>query len=73
MFVSIMYYKTPANVYAGKEYTYETDLPLQIGDKVITPTAKEPRQRGIVTMLNVAQPGFDCRKITEYDLDEAPV
>ena len=82
MFVGIWYLKTPANVYVGRNgakteaescYIYETDLPLQIGDKVITPTAKEPRQRGIVTMLNVAQPGFDCRKITEYDLDEALV
>lgn len=71
MFVSIMYYKTPANVYAGREYTYETDLPLQIGDKVITPTKNEERQRGIVRKINLAKPSFPCRKITEFDPDGA--
>lgn len=69
MFVSIKYYKSAANVYSGGEYTYETDMPLQVGDKVITPTAKELRQRGIVTKTNVPQPAFACKRITEYDVE----
>lgn len=70
MYVSIRYYKSPAGVYAGAEYTYHTDLPLKVGDKVITPTVKEPRQRGIVTKVNVPQPSFPCKDITEYDVQD---
>lgn len=78
MFVGIWYLKTPANVYVGRNgakteaescYIYETDLPLQIRDKVITPTRNEERQRGMVKMINLPAPNFECKKITEFDLD----
>ena len=62
-------YRKAGGFYAGLEYTYQTRLPLMTGDKVIAPTAKEPRQRGIVTAVNVPEPGFACRSITEYDPD----
>lgn len=64
MFVAIKYYK--GGFYAGREYTYETNLPLQIGDKVVTPTISDPEQRGIVTAINLKKPDFPCRMIDTY-------
>jgi hypothetical protein len=62
-------YRRQGGVYFGGEYTYQTELPLAVDDKVITPTVNEPRQRGIVTQIGVASPKFQCREITEYDPD----
>ena len=70
MFVNIKYYKGNLEGYHGGKYTYRTKLPLKVGDKVIAPTLKEPTQRGIVVEVNVAEPYFDCREITEYDPTE---
>lgn len=70
MFVNIKYYKGELGGYHGREYTYETKLPLVPGDKVITPTVNEPTQRGIVTAVNVSKPKFPCREIAEYDPTE---
>ena len=64
MFVAIKYYK--GGFYAGREYTYETKLPLNVGDKVITPTVSDPEQRGIVTAINIKEPSFQCRTISTY-------
>lgn len=64
MFVAIKYYK--GGFYGGREYTYETNLPLNVGDKVITPTVSDPEQRGIVTAINVRKPDFQCRIIDTY-------
>lgn len=63
--VSVKYWKS--GFYGGSEYAYKTALPLAPNDKVIAPTAKEPRQRAIVTKINVAAPSFPCKEITEYD------
>ena len=64
MFVAIKYYK--GGFYAGREYTYETNLPLNVGDKDITPTVSDPEQRGIVTAINIKEPSFPCRTIDTY-------
>ena len=64
MFVAIKYYK--GGFYGGREYTYETNLPLNVGDKVITPTVSDPDQRGIVTAINIKGPSFPCRTIDAY-------
>lgn len=72
MFVEVQYYKG-TGFYAGAKYTYETFLPLKAGDKVIAPTVKEPRQRGIVAAVNVKMPNFPCRRIEEYDPDAEEV
>ena len=68
MYVKIQYYKS-GGFYAGGKYAYLTRLPLEVGDKVIAPTAREPRQKGIVTDVFVEPPAFECREITEYDPD----
>lgn len=67
-YVRVQYYKE-TGFYAGGRYTYETELPLNVGDKVISPTVNAPRQRGIVTDVNVPTPSFPCRRVTEYDLE----
>ena len=67
MFVTVRYYKPLIGAYAGNDYTYETQMALVRGDKVIAPTAKEPRNRAIVTAVNVEAPEFACKEITEYD------
>lgn len=70
MYCNVMYYKGQLGGYHGNAYTYQTKLPLKTGDKVIAPTMKEPRQRGIVTAVNVAKPKFPCKEITELDTDD---
>ena len=67
MYANVQYYK--GGFYAGASYTYETGLNLCVGDKVIAPTKNEPRQKAIVTQVNVMAPKFACRKIEEYDPD----
>ena len=66
MYVNVKYYKGNG-VYSGARYTYMTGLPLEVGDKVIAPTANELRQRAVVTDVFVEPPAFRCREITEYD------
>lgn len=66
MYVAVRYYKGNG-IYAGREYGYHTGMLLVEGDKVIAPTAKEPRQRAIVTRICIDPPGFACKEITEYD------
>lgn len=65
IYVSVKYWKS--GFYGGAEYTYKTALPLAPNDKVIAATAKEPRQRAIVTKINVPAPSFPCKEIAEYD------
>ena len=66
MYVRVQYYKE-TGFYAGGRYTYRTDLFLNEGDKVIAPTVGNPRQRAVVTDLDVPEPSFACKEITEYD------
>lgn len=66
MYVRVQYYKE-TGFYAGGRYTYQTDLMLNVGDKVIAPTVNAPRQKAIVTDVDVPMPSFPCRSITEYD------
>ena len=66
MFVKVKYYKSLGG-YQGREYYYETDLDLKRGDCVIAPTKNEAQQKGLVTEINLPDPGFPCRRITEFD------
>lgn len=68
MYVKVQYYKGNG-IYGGAAYSYETKLALEPMDKVIAPTATEPRQRAIVTICGVDKPAFACKEITEYDLE----
>lgn len=71
IYVTVQYYK--GGYYGGAHYTYKTALPLAPEDKVIAPTAKEPRQRAIVKAINVPAPSFPCKEITEYDPEQEVV
>ena len=71
IYVTVQYYK--GGFYGGNHYTYKTALPLAPADKVIAPTAKEPRQRAIVKEINVPAPSFPCKEITEYDPEQEVV
>lgn len=66
MFIKVQYYKA-FDLYAGRLYTYKTELAVEPGDKVIAPTYNEPRQKAVVREINVEKPVFDCREITEFD------
>lgn len=70
MYVKVQYYKA-FDMYAGRLYTYKTELALEPGDQVIAPTFNEPRQKAVVREINVDKPTFDCREITEYDPEGA--
>ena len=54
MYCKVIYYKPEANGYAGREYLYFTNMNLTEGDKVIAPTTKEPKQKAMVTEVNVS-------------------
>ena len=71
MFVSVVYFHPEYEGYSGKAYTYQTALPLTVGAKVIAPTAKNPDQRALVTMVDVDKPPFECREIVRMDVEKA--
>lgn len=55
MYVKVIYYKPEAQGYAGREYTYFTNLALNVGDRVTAPTATEPNQKAMVTEIDVSE------------------
>lgn len=66
MYVRVKYHKG-GGAYAGPAYTYTTEMPLEVGDQVIAPTAKDYRVRALVTEIDAPEPMFPCKAITEYD------
>lgn len=73
MFVGIAYYDEKISGYkADRAYTYQTDMALKVGDKVIAPTAKTPEQRGMVVSVQLPEPPFVCKSIVSYYIP-APV
>ena len=75
MFVGVKFYRESAQGYVGRAYSYETDLPLKVGDRVIVP-AGEGKNRAIVAEVNVPQESinpayFPLKRITEYEEPEA--
>ena len=71
MFVGVYYHDDALGGYKiGRAYTYHTAMNLKPGDRVICPTAKNPMQRGMVAEINLPQPAFACRSITEYDTEK---
>lgn len=74
MIVEVKYYREKAQAYVGRGYSYDTELPLKIGDRVIVPAAGG-KNRAIVTEVNVPEENinpdyFPLKKITEYDVPE---
>ena len=72
MYVSIVYYDPASNSYAGREYTYKTELPLLPYQKVIAPTAKGDK-KALVTRINIPEKEINpewadrIKEIKEYD------
>lgn len=71
MFVGVGYRDDVIGSYKVGAYLYRTELPLHVGDHVITPTRKNPEQRGIVTCIDQPEPKFPCLEITQYDTEDA--
>ena len=44
MFVKVKFFRRSAMGYVGSEYTYETDLPLKVMDKLVERTARSLRR-----------------------------
>lgn len=74
MIVEVKFYRMSAMGYVGRGYSYDTELPLKVGDHVIVPAAGG-KNRAIVTAVNVPaedinQDYFPLKCITEYDMPE---
>lgn len=72
MYVKVKFFRKSAMGYVGREYTYETDLPLHVMDKVVVPAGAGGKNRAIVTAVDVPEidinPAyFPLKRITEYD------
>lgn len=72
MYVKVKFFRRSAMGYVGSEYTYETDLPLKVMDKVSVPAGIGGKNRAIVTEVNVPESDIDpayfpLKRITEYD------
>lgn len=63
MYVAVKYEQD--GKWSNKEYTYKTDLNLCEGVAVIAPTAKNPKQLAIISRINLPEPTFKCKEITE--------
>lgn len=72
MYVKVKFFRKSAMGYVGSEYTYETDLPLKVMDKVVVPAGIGGKNRAIVTAVDVPESDIDpayfpLKRITEYD------
>lgn len=76
MIVKVSYYKPEYKAYSARGYTYRTELPLKVGDKVIAPTVNG-EQKALVTAVNlpesVINPAWSAsvKTIAKYDRGEA--
>lgn len=68
-YVSIKYFQTALDAYAGRAYTYATELPLNVGDKVLCPTVNAEDNKAIVVAVGLEKPIFDCKVITKMDTE----
>ena len=75
MYVTVRYYRDEVSGYAGRLYTYRTELPLKPGDKVIAPTAKGDNAAQVAE-INLPDSAVDptwadkVKEITRYDTTE---
>ena len=56
--MSVIYYDELINAYAGREYTYLSDLPLQPFQKVFAPT-KDGRKKALVVDIDLPESAID--------------
>ena len=67
-FVSVKYKQDER--WSDKSYTYCANLDLHLGERVNAPTVKNPKQEALVVGVNMPEPPFKCREITELWTDE---
>lgn len=72
MYIKVMYFKDEQGDYGGRPYTYATELPLAVGDKVLAPTVSGDK-KALVTQTEVPEGEIDIRwagklkNVTAYD------
>lgn len=54
MIVEVKFFRKSAMAYVGRGYSYDTEMPLKVGDRVIVP-AGGGKNRAIVTAVNVPE------------------
>ena len=74
LIVEVKFYRESAKAYVGRGYSYETDMALNVGDRVLVPAGKG-KNRAIVVAVNVPRIAvnpdyFPLKRITEYDMPE---
>lgn len=74
LIVEVKFYREKAQAYVGRAYSYDTTLPLNVGDCVVVP-AGTGKNRAIVVAVNVPEESinpdyFPLKKIEEYDVPE---
>lgn len=75
MYIKVMYFKDEQGDYGGRPYTYATELPLKVGDKVLAPTVSGDK-KALVTQAGVPEGEIDIRwadkikSVTAYDNGE---
>lgn len=55
MYVKCIYFKNDMNAYAGREYTFRTELPLIPYQKVLVPSSDGELKKALVTEINVPE------------------
>lgn len=75
MICKICYYNPGVDAYKSLRYTYKTDLPLKVGDKVIAPTRNGEKNRALVMEVDLPETIIDEQwadrvlSITEFDTE----
>lgn len=77
MIVEVKFYREKSQAYVGRGYSYDTEMPLKVGDHVIVPAAGG-KNRAIVTAVDVPAENinpdyFPLKQIAEYDTPEVTV
>ena len=76
MYVEVLYHKPEACGYAGQRYTFYTELPLTVGQRVLVPTDKGDLKRALVMAIDVDESKIidqpwakNIKKITQLDIE----
>ena len=73
MLVSVLYYNDSVGGYSGRSYTYRTELPLEVFQRVVVPVADGSKKKALVTEINLPESVVDpswadkLKSITELD------
>lgn len=59
MLVKVKYFKEDLSLYGGYEYTFRTDLPLKMYQKVLVPSMDGENKKALVVAVNVPETELD--------------